>query len=535
VSFIILKFLCSILNIMKSNYHFHGSLLWFIDWLLLNLSLFIVLFFFPLEMHIDQKGDFVFFAFYNFSWVISIFLNGLYQTSNWFDINRFIKVTIKSILLFYCFNGLLFFLKPLYFSSLLLMWTFLVFAIVLTLQRIIFFLLLRLAGLIWHKRIVIIGNNEVASKLTTYIKSEPQLFNLLATFSNVVPETKNNENQKFTIVGNEMPSNAILEPNILAKTYFNSVERVDSVLSPSYSSSSLSLEIPVRKVLNKQRVYEGDEISICDCVEFIEQNRITELYCTLSPETHPFLYQLARRAEEHFVLFKFVADFNQLVNNGKWVEQFKDLPLITLRSHPLAIVSNSIQKRLFDIVFSVIVIVGILSWLTPLMAILIALESRGPIFFTQLRSGKSNKPFWCIKFRTLQMNLDSDRVQVTKNDTRVTKIGKFLRKSNIDELPQFFNVLIGDMSVVGPRPHMLKHTVEFKDLEEDYMVRHFVKPGITGLAQINGFRGEIRHPDLLKKRLEKDIAYLENWSMALDSQIIVKTIFVSIKGDKNAY
>jgi putative colanic acid biosynthesis UDP-glucose lipid carrier transferase len=133
------------------------------------------------------------------------------------------------------------------------------------------------------------------------------------------------------------------------------------------------------------------------------------------------------------------------------------------------------------------------------------------------------------------MNLDSDRVQVTKNDTRVTKIGKFLRKSNIDELPQFFNVLIGDMSVVGPRPHMLKHTVEFKDLEEDYMVRHFVKPGITGLAQINGFRGEIKHPDLLKKRLEKDIAYLENWSMALDSQIIVKTIFVSIKGDKNAY
>ena len=118
---------------------------------------------------------------------------------------------------------------------------------------------------------------------------------------------------------------------------------------------------------------------------------------------------------------------------------------------------------------------------------------------------------------------------------REAKIGKFLRKSNIDELPQFFNVLIGDMSVVGPRPHMLKHTVEFKDLEEDYMVRHFVKPGITGLAQINGFRGEIRHPDLLKKRLEKDIAYLENWSMALDSQIIVKTIFVSIKGDKNAY
>lgn len=124
---------------------------------------------------------------------------------------------------------------------------------------------------------------------------------------------------------------------------------------------------------------------------------------------------------------------------------------------------------------------------------------------------------------------------MTKNDSRITTLGKFLRKSNIDELPQFLNVWMGDMSVVGPRPHMLKHTSEFNALEEDYMVRHFVKPGITGLAQINGFRGEIRHPDLLKKRLEKDIAYMENWSMLLDLEIIFKTIFVSIKGDKNAY
>jgi putative colanic acid biosynthesis UDP-glucose lipid carrier transferase len=190
---------------------------------------------------------------------------------------------------------------------------------------------------------------------------------------------------------------------------------------------------------------------------------------------------------------------------------------------------------LFDIVFSTIVIVGILSWLTPIMAILIALESHGPIFFTQLRTGKNNKSFWCIKFRTLRVNKESDNIQVTKNDSRITKLGKFLRKSNIDELPQFLNVLIGDMSVVGPRPHMLKHTSAFNALEEDYMVRHFVKPGITGLAQINGFRGEIRHPDLLKKRLEKDLAYMENWSMLLDLEIIFKTIFVSIKGDINAY
>ena len=520
---------------MKSNCHFHGSLLWFVDWLLLNFSLFIVLFFFPFELSFDLKSGFVFFTFYNFSWIISIFLNGLNQTTNWFDYNRYIKVTIKSILLFYCFNGILYFIKPLYFSSHLLLWTFLVFAVLLTVQRIIFLVFSRLAGLLWHKRVVIIGDNNVATKLTTYIKSEPQLFDLLATFSKVIQERKNNQNHESTILTSEMPVGEVVDSNGLSKSYFNSVETVGNLLKPSFSALPIALEFPIHKTINKNRKYEADEICISDCVEYLEQNEVTEMYCTLSPVVYPFLYQLARKAEEHFVLFKFVADFNQLVNNGKWVEQFKDLPLLTLRPHPLAIVSNSIQKRLFDIFFSLIVIVGILSWLSPIIAILIALESRGPIFFTQLRSGKNNRPFCCVKFRTLRVNEASDKIQVTKNDTRITKIGKFLRKSNIDELPQFLNVLMGDMSVVGPRPHMLKHTEEFNNLEEDYMVRHFVKPGITGLAQVNGFRGEIRHPDLLKKRLEKDIDYLENWSMAVDLKIILQTIFVSIKGDKNAY
>jgi lipopolysaccharide/colanic/teichoic acid biosynthesis glycosyltransferase len=520
---------------MKSNYHFHGSLLWFIDWFLLNLSLFIVLFSYPLDVQINNKGDFIFFVFLNFLWVISIFLNGLYKTSNWFDFKGFWKATIQSLLLFYCLVGILYFTKPLYFYSHIIIWTFLVFAILIITQRIFFQILLKWVGKIWQKRIVVIGNNELASKLATYIKSEPYLFDLSATFSKVIPDSQDPPSQESTILEKVDFSESFPNHVLLNKELFGKAETVANGISPSYSFTPAALDIPMKKTINKHRIYEADEVSISACMDYIEHNEVTELYCTLSPETYPYLYQLAKQAEEHFVIFKFVADFNQLVNNGKWVEQFKDLPMLSLRPHPLGLVSNSIQKRIFDIVFSTLVIVGILSWLTPILAIFIAMESRGPIFFIQLRSGKNNKPFWCFKFRTLRLNIDSDKIQVTKNDARITKIGKILRKSNIDELPQFINVFLGDMSVVGPRPHMLKHTEEFNDLEEDYMVRHFVKPGITGLAQVNGFRGEIRHPDLLKKRLEKDIAYIEHWSMVTDLKIILKTIYVSMKGDKNAY
>jgi putative colanic acid biosynthesis UDP-glucose lipid carrier transferase len=520
---------------MKSNCHFHRSILWFIDWILLNLSILSVLYFLPFKLSFDQNGDFVLFAWYNFSWIVSVFLNKVYLSSNWFDFKRYFSATFKSVLLFYCLTGLLYLFNTPYFSSLLLFWSLFVFVVVLLIHRLTFQMLIKLVGVIWHKRVVIIGNNESANKLSAYFKSEPQLFNLIATFSKVVPERLSNQSNQSDILNDVNFPDEMQENALVSGTSFNGVEAVGNVLYPSFLAPQSELDFPVQKTFNKQPFYQLDEISISDCLDYIEQYQVTELYCTLSPETYPFLYQLARKAEERFVLFKFVADFNQMVNNGKWVEQYKDLPLITMRPHPLAIVSNLIQKRLFDIVFSTIVIVGILSWLTPILAVLIALESHGPIFFTQLRSGKNNKSFWCIKFRTLRVNKESDNIQVTKNDSRITKLGKFLRKSNIDELPQFLNVWMGDMSVVGPRPHMLKHTSAFNALEEDYMVRHFVKPGITGLAQINGFRGEIRHPDLLKKRLEKDLAYMENWSMLLDLEIIFKTIFVSIKGDINAY
>lgn len=203
--------------------------------------------------------------------------------------------------------------------------------------------------------------------------------------------------------------------------------------------------------------------------------------------------------------------------------------------HPLNDGLQLFLKRSFDVVFSSMVCIFILSWLVPIIAILIKLESKGPVFFKQLRTGKNNEPFLCYKFRSLKINDEADKKQVTSNDSRVTNIGRFLRKSSVDELPQFFNVLLGHMSIVGPRPHMLKHTEEFSTIVNNYKARHLVKPGVTGLAQVSGFRGEILHENQLIKRVEHDFSYIKNWSIWLDFKIIYRTVYNTIAGDENAY
>jgi putative colanic acid biosynthesis UDP-glucose lipid carrier transferase len=181
------------------------------------------------------------------------------------------------------------------------------------------------------------------------------------------------------------------------------------------------------------------------------------------------------------------------------------------------------------------VILGLLSWLTPLLAIIISLESKGPIFFRQKRNGIENKEFYCYKFRSMTLNNDADRFQASKNDMRITKVGRFIRRTSIDELPQFYNVFFGDMSVVGPRPHMVKHTNEYANKVDKYMLRHFVKPGITGLAQVRGYRGEIESEADILNRIKFDIFYIENWSLFLDIKIVFQTVLNAIKGEDKAY
>ncbi len=271
--------------------------------------------------------------------------------------------------------------------------------------------------------------------------------------------------------------------------------------------------------------------------DFAKENDIAEIYCTLSPEKSPYLYRLAEQAEKEFIRFRFVPDIHRFLSRKVHLDFVGELPVFSLRSEPLNYATAQIKKRFFDVMISSFVIVCLLSWLLPILAIIIKIDSKGPVFFKQLRGGKNNKDFLCIKLRTLkQANTTvGTEVQVKKGDNRLTKVGRILRKTNLDELPQFFNVLMGDMSVVGARPHMLKHDESFASIEERYIIRMLSKPGVTGWAQINGLRGEIKENIQLSKRVEFDIWYIEHWNILLDLKIIWLTVHNMIIGDKNAY
>jgi putative colanic acid biosynthesis UDP-glucose lipid carrier transferase len=269
------------------------------------------------------------------------------------------------------------------------------------------------------------------------------------------------------------------------------------------------------------------------------EDHLDELYMTMPTSDDDYFASLITLAEQHCVKLRFITTFSELEKSGTsdyHLSGFCDgIPILTNRPEPLNTLNNRILKRLFDIVFSSFIIVFILSWLTPLIAILIKLESPGPIIFKQLRSGRNNKPFWCYKFRSMTVNDQSNMLQASKNDSRVTKMGAILRKTSIDELPQFFNVLLGNMSVVGPRPHMISHTDQYRLVIEQYMMRLFTKPGITGWAQVNGYRGETKDREQMLHRVDHDIWYLENWSIVKDLKITYKTFLNAVQGDVNAY
>jgi lipopolysaccharide/colanic/teichoic acid biosynthesis glycosyltransferase len=217
------------------------------------------------------------------------------------------------------------------------------------------------------------------------------------------------------------------------------------------------------------------------------------------------------------------------------IDFYNDIPVLVLRKEPLENVFNQTIKRLFDLFFSISIILLIYPWLFPIVFLIIKLTSKGPIFFIQDRSGQDNKVFKCYKFRTMRINKDANSTGTLINDPRITPIGKLLRKTRIDELPQFINVFLGQMSVVGPRPHMIKHTEEYSRLVNEFLVRQFVKPGITGWAQTTGYIDETRKLQEMKDKVIKDIWYIENWSFLLDIKIILLTIYNIIRKDKNAY
>lgn len=216
------------------------------------------------------------------------------------------------------------------------------------------------------------------------------------------------------------------------------------------------------------------------------------------------------------------------------LEYYDTYPILLFKKFPLDDFWNKFLKRSFDIIFSSFVIIFILSWLYPLIAIAILLESGKPVIYAQKRVGLGGNIFYCYKFRTMKNSEDNDIKATVKDDSRVTQLGRILRKSSLDEMPQFFNVLKGNMSVVGPRPHMVVQDNYYNDLLLRYSRRHHVKPGITGLAQVKGFRGEINSREDMQKRIIADIYYVRKWTFYLDMIIILRTVFKTIGGDKKA-
>ncbi len=274
---------------------------------------------------------------------------------------------------------------------------------------------------------------------------------------------------------------------------------------------------------------------ISDAFEVCKKYGANEIFSSIAPEQNPEIYNLMQFADQNCIRFRIVPDISLFVKRKVHINYINEMPVLTLRYEPLEDLTNRIKKRLFDITISLGVTIFILSWLIPLISLLIWLDSRGPVFFAQTRNGKSNRQFKCLKFRSMKVNNVANIKRATRHDQRLTRIGKFLRRTSLDEFPQFLNVLKGNMSVVGPRPHMLKDTDEFSRVVNQYMVRHFLKPGITGWAQVNGFRGEVNSIEKLQGRVERDVWYMENWSVWLDLKIIFLTGFNIIKGDKNAF
>lgn len=448
-----------------------------LDFVILNMIFLVSGFLFEQKIGPISSHSYVeFWLVLNVFWFLTSLLTRTYSDNNIISFESFTKRTVQVYLLWVIGILLyLFFLRKFEISRFFIFLTFINFCIGLTFNRFLYL------GINYHfkskdfiyKKILIIGYNSTAKKLESYFEEEGINTQLIG----------------FT-------------------------EDEDNVTE-----------------LSRHPILSG----IHNTIQIAKQYEVEEIFSTITPEQNKYIYKLMSIAEKECIRFKIVPDLSLFINKPVYIDYIRDMPILSLRSEPLDDVGNRIKKRALDLIISSFVVVFILSWLIPLIGLLIYLESKGPIIFSQLRTGKNNKSFRCYKFRSMRVNNESDSRQATKNDNRITKVGRFIRKTSLDEFPQFLNVLKGEMSLVGPRPHMVKHTVDYSKLVDQFMIRQFLKPGITGWAQINGYRGQITDDEQIKMRVISDLWYLENWTVWLDVRIIFLTIYKVFKGDEKAF
>ena len=273
-----------------------------------------------------------------------------------------------------------------------------------------------------------------------------------------------------------------------------------------------------------------------ELIPYLANHHVDMLFCNLPSSEADIIRRIMEYCDNHLIHFYSVPNVRNYVQRAMSVEFVDDIPVLSLRYEPLRRPVAIVTKRVFDILFSLCFLLFFFWWIFIIVFVITKITMPGPVFFKQKRNGLYGKEFTCLKFRSMKVNADADTKQATENDPRKTKWGNIMRRTNIDELPQFINVLLGDMSVVGPRPHMVKHTEEYRALIDKYMVRHFAKPGITGWAQVTGSRGETSELWMMEERIRKDIWYVENWSLLLDIMIIFRTITNMLGFEKgNAY
>lgn len=311
----------------------------------------------------------------------------------------------------------------------------------------------------------------------------------------------------------------------------NLIEKV--YLNPNYGFQIAGLFSNLGANQQPSDYYLGE---LEDVFSYLEENVVDELIISVASSESEFIVKLMRYADNNMIRVRVIPRFSEYLHQNFSIDYVENIPILQVRKEPLQSLTNRVLKRSFDVVFSLAVIVFMFSWLFPILAIIIKFTSKGPVFFKQERTGKDGASFHCYKFRSMKVNNNSDQLQATKYDKRITPFGAFMRKTSIDEFPQVFNVLKNEMSLVGPRPHMLKHTDEYRLSVDKFMVRHFAKPGVTGWAQINGFRGETKTVKDMQDRAQADIWYIENWSFLLDLKIVLTTtLHMFYKQDENAF